>query len=132
MFNRLQAFMLGRNGPDRLALAAFVAAIVVNVLSRIFLGNIILMLLSMLLLVYAIFRIFSKNLAKRREENYRFTNIWGDTKAAFSRWKERRAQSKEYKFFTCPGCKNKLRVPKGKGKLQITCPRCGLRFGGKT
>ena len=132
MFNRLNALMVGRNGLDRLAIAAAIASFVINTLSRILGGNIALMLISLLLIIYAVFRMFSKNLVKRREENFRFCNISGDIKAGIASWKTQRSQSKEYKFFSCPGCKNKLRVPKGKGKLQITCPRCGLRFGGKT
>jgi hypothetical protein len=132
MLNRLRVFMAGRNGPDQLAIAAFAVAFVASIFSNIFGGIIVLMFFSMASLGYSTFRILSKNLSKRRGENYRFCNIWWSFKSAVSGWRERRTLSKEYKFFVCHGCKNRLRVPKGKGKIQITCPRCGLRFGGKT
>lgn len=134
MFNRLYEFMAGRNGFDRLGIISFVAAIVIRNVAYFFRGWLYgtLNLVALVLFGYTAFRVLSRNVAKRRAENYNLIrladnlHIWNNSKKA------RRAQKKQYKFFTCPGCKNKLRVPRGKGRLQITCPRCGQRFDGKT
>lgn len=129
--NRLFGFMSGRNGNDQLGLAMLVAALLLNIIfrmTRIFLFGIA----AMALLFLVIFRMFSRDLGKRQEENRRFMSLWYDAKRSFSDWRLRRSQSKDYKFFVCPSCHNRLRVPRGKGKIQITCPKCGQRFGGKS
>jgi len=92
----------------------------------------LLFLFSLAIIAYAVWRIFSKNLAKRRAENYRISRILDDIRESFAQKRFRRHQSKQYRFFTCPDCKSKLRVPRGKGKISITCPRCGLKFSKKT
>lgn len=129
MFERLRVMMAGRNGLDKLSMVLIVSALVINAFSMF---SPYLILFSILVLAYALWRVFSKNLAKRRSENYRFTRIWGDINDSFKKWQFRRHQSKQYKFFNCPGCKSKLRVPRGKGKISITCPRCGLKFSKKS
>ena len=97
--------MIGRYGPDQLNMALIILAIVVGILANIIKLNVI-TLLSYLLLILVIFRMLSRNMAARRREN----------------------DSRNYRFFKCPGCRNTLRVPRGNGKIQITCPRCGERF----
>jgi len=129
MFNRLRIFMSGRNGFDKLSVALIVVALIFYILSHIFLP---LSIFALAAFLYVVWRALSKNLAKRREENYRFTNISGDIADALAKRRFRRQQNKGFKFITCPGCKSKLRLPRGKGKVSITCPRCGLKFGGKT
>jgi ribosomal protein S27E len=131
MMNWLRTFMTGRNGVDQLNIAVILLAVALNLIAG-FTGMDLFTLLATIALVWAIYRMFSRNLNKRRAENDRFTGLWSSMKAGYSAWLTRKRQSREYRFFTCPGCKNKLRVPRGKGKLQITCPRCGQRFGGKT
>ena len=129
MLERLRAMMTDRNGLDKLSIALIVLALVINAFSQFFP---LLILFSLIVMIYAVWRVFSKNLAKRRDENYRFTHIIGDIKDSYEKWRFRRQQSKQYKFFNCPGCKSKLRVPRGKGKISITCPRCGLKFSKKS
>lgn len=129
MFNRLHAFMAGRNGFDRLSIGLIVLAFILYALA--FLSPFV-AIFALAIAAYAVWRAFSKNMAKRREENYRFTRISGDIKDAFTQWKFRRQQKKQYRFITCPDCKSKLRLPRGKGKISITCPKCGLKFKGKT
>ncbi|MEF9971465.1 MAG: hypothetical protein RSD32_05175 [Oscillospiraceae bacterium] len=131
MFNNLRGAMNGRNGIDALSIAIFVFALILNALTRIF-GFPLFAICGVGLAIYAIWRVFSKNLAKRREENFRFSRIFGDARESFKNWRFRRSQKKDFKFFTCPGCKNKLRVPRGRGKINITCPRCGQKFSGKS
>lgn len=129
--DKLRAFMAGRTGIDQFGIGLIAAALIINIISR-FANLYLLTLLSIAVMLYALFRFFSKNSTKRRAENEKFDALWRRIKSGFSGWRDRRAQSGEYRFFTCPGCKNRLRVPRGKGKLQITCPRCGQRFTGKS
>lgn len=129
MFNRLRIFMSDRNGFDKLSVTLIGLALVLYVLSHVFLPAAICALASFL---YAIWRAISKNLPQRRAENYRFIRISGDIGDAVAKRRFRRQQRKGFKYISCPGCKSKLRLPRGKGKVSITCPRCGLKFGGKT
>ena len=127
MRNRFYRFMYGRNGADALSRAASITAMVLIVLSIIFsrfisapVGS-VLWILAVICLIYTYVRIFSKNLAKRRAEN-----------AKYLAWKNRlhtiRTQSRKYKFFKCPQCKASMRVPRGKGKIRVTCHKCGTVF----
>jgi uncharacterized paraquat-inducible protein A len=129
MLERLRAMMTDRNGLDKLSISLIILALVINAFSQFFP---LMILFSLIIMIFAIWRVFSKNLVKRRKENYRFTRILGDIKDSFAKWQFHRQQSKQYKFFNCPGCKSKLRVPRGKGKISITCPRCGLKFSKKS
>ena len=128
--NWLRNFMAGRYGPDQLYVACFITAIVLGLLSN-FCG-LWMSLLSYLLLFYALFRMLSRNISKRRRENDKFLKFWWPVRMWFIRKFQRIKSSKTYAFFKCPACKNTLRVPKGKGKIQITCPKCGERFIKKT
>ncbi len=129
MFPRFRQIMAGRNGFDRLSITLIVFAFILDGFA--FLSPLV-VIFALAITAYAIWRAFSKNLAKRREENYRFIRITGDIAEAFAQWKFRLRQRKQYRFFSCPGCKSKLRLPRGKGKISITCPKCGLKFNGKT
>lgn len=129
--NRFRAFMAGRNGLDQLNIVLLAAALALNLAGR-FTDLLIFRLLASITLVFAVFRMTSRNLAQRRAENYRFIRFPDYLRQLQSSRRERRLQLREYRFFTCPDCRNKLRVPRGKGRVQITCPRCGQRFSGKT
>ena len=127
----LQNFMANRYGVDALGhtlIGTAVALSAVNLLLR----WQWLHLISCILLVWELSRMFSRNLNKRWAENRKFTSVFRRTSQNMATRQELLRQSKDYKFFQCPGCKNRLRVPRGKGKIQITCPRCGQRFSGKT
>ena len=119
----LRNFMYGRYGSDRLNLVILVAGLVASVLSsliRIFPVNILLLLLSYGLMIWAIFRTLSRNTYKRYQENRRFMLI-------FDRLKDR-----QNRYYECPKCHQTVRVPRGKGKISITCPRCKEKFVRKT
>lgn len=84
------------------------------------------------LLIYTYFRMFSRNIYRRQQENgtylqkrYAVTNWWDGIR---DRWNQR----KDYKFYKCPACRTRLRVPKGKGKLNIVCRKCGTSFQRRT
>lgn len=76
---------------------------------------------SLAVFIYAYYRVFSRNITKRRAENIAFIGF-------FTRKKLRFQQRKTHKFYSCPKCKAMLRVPKGRGKIEITCKQCGTQF----
>ena len=134
----LQRLMYGRNGSDQLGRAAIVAALVLDVVSMFAIRNrhlqlvgILLYWVAMALLLYAIFRAFSKNLYKRREENSKFLQWTWKVKNGRSAAKARHADT-AHKYFTCKNCKTICRVPAGKGKIVITCPKCGQKIEGRS
>ncbi len=129
--NWLRSFMVGRYGPDQLYFALFFTAIILAIIASIT-GLGIISVISYLLLIIAFFRLLSKNIYKRRAENDRFLRFWWPVKMWFRNRFSRLKCRKTHCFFRCPGCRNVLRVPRGKGKIQITCPKCGQRFEKKT
>lgn len=116
-------FMQGRNGMDTLAQYALGAGIILTVLDFIF-GSMILSTLGLACLVYAMFRCYSKNIASRALENAKFEAWVRKPKAALSRARLRWANRRTTKYFTCAQCGQSLSVPKGKGTLRVTCPKC--------
>lgn len=129
----LYNFFRGRNGVDQLAMAAWVASLVFLLLS-LFGGavGVLFNFLTLAAMVYAWFRALSRNVGKRSQENARYLSATAGIRRKLRNLKTRFAQRKDFKFFTCPTCHTLLRVPRGKGKIQITCRKCGNRFSGKT
>ena len=134
MRERLARFMAGRNGNDQLNVFLLIVDVLLLVLAGIFSrgrGS-ILYPLAVILLFYIYFRMFSRNLYKRREENGKYLRMKYNVEAALRVRKERWVQRKDYKFYTCPSCRAALRVPRGRGKLKIVCRKCGTSFFGKS
>ena len=124
-------FMAGRNGVDQLSrVSSYVALalIVVNLFTR----NLVVWALAILTLVYSYFRIFSKNVYRRREENARYMALQYKAVTGVRNWRDRMSQRRDYVFFRCPGCHAMLRVPRGKGRLRVTCRKCGAAFEKRT
>ena len=126
--NGLSRFMYGRNGADQLGLCIIWTAIVLDLISMLVKKNGIISsiigLVTTVMVLWALFRVFSRNLEKRRAENAAFLQkIWWPIKRKFNSGKQQR-MDKEHKYFTCPNCKTVCRVPAGKGKIVITCPKC--------
>ena len=130
--DRLNQFMRGRYGMDDFSRFTLIAALVFLVLAVFTtrLGAIggIFDTLGILVLIYTYFRILSKDLSARYEENKKYLNIANDVRRRFSLEKDIMKQRKEFHIYTCPGCKQKIRVPRGKGKIEIRCPKCNTRF----
>ena len=119
----LRTFMAGRYGTDRLNMVILCAGLVASILSslvRVTPLNLIFWLLSYGLMIWAICRTLSRNTYKRYQENRKFMQI-------FDRLKDR-----QHRYFDCPKCRQMVRVPRGKGKISITCPRCREKFIKKT
>ena len=131
----LARFMYGRNGADQLGNAMLVLYLVFwlleVLLARWALAAGILGWVSLLLAVVIIFRIFSRNLPRRRAENQWFLRWWLPLKGRLRGARERR-QDREHRYFTCKSCGTICRVPAGKGKIEIACPKCGSKIIGKS
>lgn len=130
--NALARLMYGRNGVDQLSLAIVVGSLVLDLVSmfvaphHLWLGN-ALYLVSIAAWAFALFRIFSRNLTKRRSENQRWVNWMWRMKSSRQNAKARHAD-KAHKYFTCKNCKTICRVPDGKGKIVSPAPSAAPRF----
>ena len=136
--NAMLRFMYGRNGMDHLNRALFWVYIALWAVGGLVLPALKLEKLAgavniamYAMMFYIFYRMFSKNLYKRREENQKWINWWWKVKNASAGAKARHAD-KEHKYFTCKSCKTICRVPTGKGKIVITCPKCGAQIQAKT
>lgn len=126
--------MAGRNGNDQLNVFLLIVDLILMLLSSIFSKSIggVLYPIVIALLVYVYFRMFSRNVYKRREENGKYMRLKYKAAAELRLFRERWIQRKYYKFFTCPSCRASLRVPRHRGKIKIVCRKCGTSFFGKT
>jgi len=124
---KFQRFMVGRYGADELSRFMIIVAFVLVVLS-IFIRSGLFSWVPLILLVLIYVRMFSKNVQKRYAENQKFLELKGRVTGLFHGQKKRLEQSKDYHIYKCPKCKQKIRIPRGKGKISITCPKCGDQF----
>ncbi len=135
MRERIARFMAGRNGNDQLnrllLLVDVIMLLLASLLSRSVLGR-LLYALVLVLLGLTYFRMFSRDLYRRRTENERYLRSKQRLLSRLRVLKERWKQRKEYKFFSCPSCKSVMRVPRGKGKIRVVCHKCGNTFTGKS
>ena len=118
--DQFRNFMMGRYGSDQLNVALLGLGLGLMLLGTIF-GRSnpkasVFIFLSYFFLFFCIFRMYSKNIPKRRRENAAFLSV-------FSRLKDR-----EHRYFRCPQCRQTVRVPRGRGKINIRCPKCSHQF----
>lgn len=123
-------FMQGRYGYDKLnnfiiALSLFFAFI------NIFVNHIIFVIISYALLIYAIYRMFSRNVWERQKENMHYLE---QTKGIRQSWMvfKNNLMDRNHKYFVCPSCHQTVRVPRGKGRIEISCPKCKQKFDRKS
>lgn len=127
---RIARFMMGRYGVDRLyyfLLALTFVLIVINL----FIGSFIISLLESALICYSIFRVMSRNVYKRQQENEKFIKLIEKPKAFFNLAKCKVRDRKTHVYKKCPSCKNNLRLPRQKGEHTVVCPCCKHRFNVK-
>ena len=119
----LRRFMAGRDGTDKLNTAILGAGLVICVIT-IFIPfppvDLLLTAVSYGLMFWAIFRCLSRNTYKRYQENRKYLTFL------------ERIKDREHRYFDCPRCRQPVRVPRGKGKIAITCPKCKEKFIKKT
>lgn len=134
--NWLRRVMYGRYGNDQLGNFLFVLYLVLFVAQLVFRGTLaspILVGISYLVIVIYFFRCFSRNIYKRQRENQRFLRAWNPVKNYFKFWRLRiQERSGTKKLYRCPKCHQTIRVPKGRGKIAIRCPKCRFEFIKKT
>lgn len=130
---KFQRFMMGRYGIDQLwrilLICYLVLVIIANILYRFSrVSYYAIFVLATALIIFALFRVFSKNIEARRNENNAWLSFAGKIKQKVTfennKWKQR----KTHKFVKCSQCKKVLRLPKHKGKIKVTCPHCANQF----
>jgi len=126
MREKLQRFMIGRYGSDRFNQFLMIVAMVLLVLSLF--GVKLCYGLAFVVMIYAYFRMFSKQIYKRSAENQRYLQMERKVRGFLRGKKNEFAQRKDYHIYKCPKCKQKLRVPRGRGKIAIRCRKCGNEF----
>lgn len=135
MREKFERFMAGRYGNDQLnmflLLVCALSTLIAALIRATFLGWLF-ELIALFAVGFSFVRMFSRDLHKRSRENGKYLQLKykGTNEARMLR--ERWIQRKYYKFFHCPACRTRLRVPKGKGKVNIVCRKCGYSFKGRT
>lgn len=127
MGEKLRRFFAGRYGMDSLNKLIFIISLILLVVTWFF-PNYICRVLFWILLVIGYFRCFSRNIYARYAENQKYLNATAKIRNAFRKRKYRFDQRSTYRFYKCPRCRQQVRVPKGKGKINIRCPKCGEQF----
>lgn len=123
-------FMYGRYGVDQLSRFMLIVVFVLCILSM-FIRTQILSLLILLLIIFTYYRMFSRNIYKRAAENEKYLQFINrfKGKTGSKSYNTRSAQQKKYyKYFKCPGCSQKIRIPRGHGRIEIRCPKCNTKF----
>ena len=123
----MMQFMQGRYGADQMGQMLSAVSMVFLIIS-LFSRNQAWFLLAVIGIVYNYFRMFSKNISKRYAENQKYLKMTAGIRRKLASCKSQLAQRKIYHIYRCPGCKQKIRVPRGRGKIEIRCPKCNTRF----
>ena len=133
-FDKIRAavsrFMSGRYGSDQLNLTLIIGALIVTTIGSLS-GVYFLTLAADALLILAIFRMFSKNRYARAHENQVYLEKTMKARRVVTEWVNRVKNSKKYHYYTCPKCRQRLRVPRGVGNITLTCKNCGTKFDKK-
>ena len=125
LFQKFQQFMYGRYGGDKFSLFLLVIALGISFAGAFFWP---ISLVADAIFIYVLFRMFSRNHAARQREYYGFLRFWTPIEKWFTFQRTRFRERNTYKYFRCPQCHQMLRVPKGRGRIEISCPRCGTQF----
>lgn len=126
MGDRFRQWIQGRYGTDQLNRFLSIVVLILLVIS-IFARNVILDLVIMLLLIWELYRTLSRDIGKRQDENQKFLDVTGRV-TGFFRGGMRQAKDRDHLYFKCPNCGQKVRVPRYKGHIEITCPKCRTKF----
>jgi hypothetical protein len=125
--NGFRNFMEGRYGTDQLIVALLVVGMIFTFTGDIFRLS-ALTLLSYVAFFTCIYRTLSRNILARQKENNKFLQFWNPVKSKGEKEYHKLVDMKDYKYFKCPNCKQVLRVPRGRGKIAVTCKKCNTRF----
>ena len=125
--------MQGRYGVDdfsRFIMGVALTLIILTMVVTMFNRNVgsILDFLGIAAIVYAYFRIFFRNIQQRYAENQKYLQMTSKFRLRFNKEKNLMKQRKTHHIYSCPGCGQKIRIPRGKGKIEIECPKCHTKF----
>lgn len=124
-------FMYGRYGVDQLSRFMLVVTFALCIIS-LFVRTSLISILIFALIILTYYRMFSKNIYKRASENEKYLRFVekfkGKPHTGTSGYTQSASQKKYYKYFKCPGCSQKIRIPRGHGKIEIRCPKCNTKF----
>lgn len=120
---RFKKIMVGRYGMDQLSIGLLIIGMILIILTLPIKWP-IMRFIALILILFCYYRLFSKKLYKRQQENFKFIRFCTPIYKRFNVYVKRFKERKTHRYFKCPVCKQILRVPRGKGKLAITCPKC--------
>ncbi len=129
--DKFRRFMVGRYGTDELN-GFLLTIILVMVVCNLFIRSSFLVWIELLCLILSYLRMFSKNTGRRFQENQKFLTFQFRVREGLKNIKPRVEEARKYKIFKCPRCGQKLRIPRGHGKISIHCRKCGCDFEGKS
>lgn len=129
--NQFRRFMYGRYGFDQFSQFMIWTSLIISVLGTL-LGRREVIYISYIILAYTGYRILSKNINQRTKENFKFIKVINTLKGFLHKSTRTVKGSKTNKYYKCPHCRQTIRVPRGKGKICITCPKCKAEFVRKT
>lgn len=129
--DKMARFMYGRYGMDQLSRNLSLICLVLLIVTM-FIRNNVIYMIALVGIVYTYFRVFSRNISRRSEENEKYLKFHYKVVGKLNKIKFRITDSKTHRIFRCPSCSQKIRVPRGKGKISIKCPKCRIEFIKKT
>ena len=129
--DKMARFMYGRYGMDQLSRNLSLICLVLLIITM-FVRNNVIYMIALVGIVYTYFRVFSRNISRRSEENEKYLKFHYKVVGKLNKIKFRITYSKTHRIFRCPSCSQKIRVPRGKGKISIKCPKCRIEFIKKT
>ena len=124
--NWFSRFMMGRYGTDALNRALCIVSLVFILIGNF--GSRLFYWAALVLLGISYFRMLSYNREKRYAENIAYYRATQQVRTRMNQWKKRFSQRRYYHYYRCPRCRQQLRVPRGRGKIEITCPKCRAQF----
>ncbi len=125
--DRIRELMVGRYGVDDLSKCLMTVTLILFILS-LFVRNKMLYLAALVVCFYTWYRMLSEQFQQREKENAIYQRVRASMKKLLKAQKRRIDGSRDFCFFTCPGCGQEVRVPRGKGRIRITCPKCRTQF----
>ena len=135
--NAMYRFLYGRYGNDALNYFLLAIVLILLIVNTFFFNNWILYILTWACLILEAYRCYSRNIYKRSRENEKFLKLVHPITKHFNFKKKKKANEREkmdpdHRYFLCPSCSQTVRVPRGRGKIIITCPKCGHKFERKS
>lgn len=124
---KMRNFMIGRYGQDELGKFILYLTLILLVIN-LFVKTSALSAVALMLIFYSYYRIFSRDTSARYSENKKFLDTIEPLRRKFFTSKNKYENRKVYKYIKCPSCKLEMKVPKGKGKIKVTCKSCGNKF----